>query len=118
MSERFARFRRRDDGPKEHFLEAVAAGASDAAALERVGSAYPDAKFTEQTLRVWLRDDPEFAEALRMARTNPPGRPEVISLAEVAVRMGNEGKLDDLRPSDGKQLAGGSDLAVRPRRWK
>ena len=72
LTERFTRWLRRDDDAKEWFLSLVGGSwLDDDAALESLNGehlAEGAAPVTEATVRTWTRDDPEFAEALKVAR--------------------------------------------------
>jgi hypothetical protein len=73
---RFDRYLFPAERRKESFLDAIAGGASEDEALARM-QGLRGAPVTMATVRAWLRDDREFAEALRVARTEPPGEPHV-----------------------------------------
>lgn len=77
--ERFTRWLRRDDEIKETYLAEVGGSwVDDDVALERVnreytarqtgGSIVLRAQITSATVRTWVKDDPEFAAALKVAR--------------------------------------------------
>jgi hypothetical protein len=72
-STRFSRWLLRDDRHKEQFVAEVEGGASDGVALERVG-------VTRVMLRAWMREDPEFSRAVRVARRGELGEPQFWDL--------------------------------------
>lgn len=76
---RFARYLRRDDDAKEYLLREVADGVSERVALERT-NARCNTSHTEGDLRTWLREDREFAKALRVARRADRSEPHVWDL--------------------------------------
>jgi hypothetical protein len=72
---RFERYLHRDDDLKERFLDLIAGGMSEDEALARMAGLRGAP--TKATVRGWARTDREFAEALRAARTEPPGEPHI-----------------------------------------
>ena len=76
MSGRFSQWRQADDGRKESYLHSVEGGASAAEALQAAG-------VDQRTVRGWLGSDPEFAEAVRAARTRPRGEPRYWNMADI-----------------------------------
>jgi hypothetical protein len=76
---RFAPWLRREDYAKERYLHAVGRG--------EAGDTEPTA------VRAWLREDPDFARALKAARTQPPGEARFIDMNEIAAEMAREGAI-------------------------
>lgn len=68
---RFAYYLNRDDRQKDAFLLAIENGAGQEVALERASATAGEA-VTVATVRRWMSDDPDFAQALRVARNLPP----------------------------------------------
>jgi hypothetical protein len=67
---RFQIWRQLDDRAKEAFLSDIATGTPEAEVLERISKHFKT-EFTVATIRQWVREDQEFAEGLKGARTNP-----------------------------------------------
>src|SRR5206468_3050914 len=93
---RFGRYLERDDRAMERFLAEIAGGATERAALDRV-NALGGTEFTVATLRRWMREDQDFARALRAARSQPPGEAQVIDLNAYAWKLAAEGKIPPLQ---------------------
>lgn len=92
---RFWRFLGRADREKELYLAEIANGESDVVALERMNTT-AGTEHTSATVRGWLREDPEFAAALRVARGGLPG-PKVISMDRVLEEMARDGEIEHQR---------------------
>jgi len=101
MNGRFAAWLRRDDGAKTRYLYAVGTG-------ETTGDTEPAA------LRAWLREDPEFAAAVKVARSNPPAPAEVIDMPALAAKMAAEEGRDPHAPPP----PGSSEREIEQQGWR
>ena len=98
---RFAAWLRRDDHAKTRYLHAVGNG-------ETTGDTEPAA------LRAWLREDPEFAQAVKVARSNPPAPATCIDMNEIAAKVAAEEGRDPHAPPP----PGSSEREIEAQGWK
>jgi hypothetical protein len=80
---RFSRWLESDDSAKEYFLSEVNGGTGEREAIESMNRGY-GTSHTTGDIRRWLREDPEFAKALRVARSEPPSSPHCWDLSKYA----------------------------------
>ena len=79
---RFSRWLESDDSAKEDFLHEINGGAIEREALERMNRGC-GTSHTVGDIRRWLREDPDFAKALRVARSEPPSSPKCWDLRTI-----------------------------------
>jgi hypothetical protein len=80
---RFSRWLESDDSAKEDFLHEINGGAIEREALERMNRGC-GTSHTVGDIRRWLREDPDFSKALRVARSEPPSTPMCWDLSKYA----------------------------------
>ncbi len=105
---RFARYLLRDDRAKETYLVEVEAGADENEAVEAM-NARVGTEHTPITVRAWLRDDQDFAKALRVARRRETSSPTCHDLNAIAA------ELDD---PNAPPPPGSSDLEIAAQGWR
>jgi len=123
--DRFGRWRRSDDGAKESYLAEVGGSYLDddqALALVNAdhtrGTGRPP--ITDATVRMWARDDPEFAEALKAARQfreqdrEHPARQQSIAPERWPSRSRLDLKADPYRVNPGEP-SGGPHMSLADR---
>ena len=76
---RFSRWLESDDSAKEDFLSEINGGATEREAIESMNRGC-GTSHTMGDIRRWLREDPDFAKALRVARSEPPSSPHCWDL--------------------------------------
>jgi hypothetical protein len=100
MTGRFAAWLRRDDGAKTRYLYAIGNGEP---------SDTPPA-----TLRAWLREDGEFATAVKVAQSDPPTPPGVFDVPALAAKMAAEEGRDPHAPPP----PGSSEREIEQQGWR
>lgn len=79
---RFSRWLESDDSAKEDFLSEINGGATEREAIESMNSG-SGTSHTTGDIRRWLREDADFAKALRAARSQPPAEPHCWDLRTI-----------------------------------